>query len=78
MKNNITVPVFIITIGVIMYLNYTRVNRLERKLAIEKAKTNFVIAHWNDQTTMYDSIYAKDDTISFYYKGALLSRSVTE
>lgn len=78
MKNNITVPIFFIVIGVIMYLNYTRVNRLKRQLAIETAKTNFVIAHCNNQTATYDSVYAKNDTISFYDKGVLLSRTVTE
>ena len=78
MKNNITVPVFLIVIGVVMYLSYARVNRLERKLAIETAKTNFVLAHCNDQTATYDSVYVKNDTISFYYNGSLLSRTVTE
>lgn len=77
MKSNISIIVLIIALALVMFLNYTRVNKLERRLAIQTAKTNFVTAHCSGQTAIYDSVYANDNTTAFYNNGTLLSKSVT-
>lgn len=77
MKSNISIIVLIIALALVMFLNNRRVNRLEHQLSIQTAKTNFVTAHCSNQTTIYDSIYANDNTIAFYKNGTLLSKSVT-
>lgn len=60
-----------------MFLNYTRVNKLERTLSIEVAKNRFILEQCNNNTTPYDSIYATDNTVAIYKNGTLLSKSVT-
>lgn len=71
MKSNISIIILIIALALVMFLNYTRVNKLERRLAIQTAKTNFVTAHCSGQTATYDSVYANDNTIAFYNNGTL-------
>lgn len=77
MKNHLAIPILLIVIGLVMYINYTRIKKLKTQLSVEAAKNSFIIQHCNNATALYDSVYAKDGTVSFYKDGSLLGKSVT-
>lgn len=77
MKSNISILILISALVIVMFLNYTRVSKLERKLSIEQAKNRFILDQCNNNTTPYDSIYATDNTVAIYKNGILLSKTVT-
>lgn len=60
----------------IFVINNKRVDRLEKQLQIEKAKTSFILSKIDNTTLPYDSTYAHDDTIQYYKNSSFVGKSV--
>jgi hypothetical protein len=80
MKNNtsiMTIPALVVLLVFQFVYNYKRINSLKKEVAIQKTINDFLIRHYGNQASPYDSIYAKNDTVAFYKNGVFLGMSVT-
>lgn len=80
MKNNastaIAVIALLISLAALYFIHHKKVSRLERQLSIENIKNDFIIKECNCQSSPYDSIYAKNDTVSFYKNGTFRGKTI--
>lgn len=80
MKRNTSAIILIISclalVISIFVINNKRVNRLEKQLRIEKAKTSFILSQIDNATLPYDSIYTHDDTIQYYRNSSFVGKSI--
>lgn len=68
----------IVVIGLLVFqyfLNNRRVEALQRRLALETAKSSFLM-QTSHRNAVIDSIHTHNDTISFFSNDSLVGRSV--
>ena len=79
MKQNIFSIVLIIMLVITLLFSAvtnSRVNRLQRQLNIESAKTSFTMNRCCNDVETYDSVRVNKDTVMFYNKGTYMGMSV--
>lgn len=80
MKRNTSIAIIIISLLFLVvfqfFTNSRQVNRLKRQMLIETAKTDFILREQGIQNVSFDSVYANNDTISFYKNDSLVGKTV--
>ena len=79
MKSSILKALIIMLIVVLVGLFIStnkRIKNLRKQVSIEAAKTNFLLKQLDANNVYFDSVYTKNDTVSFYKNGSLMGRSV--
>lgn len=76
MKKYIFNKLFICILGFTLPFSSCTLNKQRKNTAIEIAKTQFALSHFDKEDVPFDSVYTRNDTVLFYKNGSFVGKSV--